>query len=135
MTSITRRRLLLAAGAALPAALVPLRPWRALVEMAPPPSARARLAGVLGNRDSARAVGREYLRIAPAAPAELTAAISAQLDGGGTPLERADDGELRGALARCVREDFDGGTVVTIGGWVLARTEARLCALTALDDA
>lgn len=133
MTRVTRRRLLVAAGAALPAALLPLRPWRAVVEFAPAPTAAARLAGVLGNRHSARAVGREYLRVAPAAADQLAGAVSAQLAEGRTTLARAGDDELCGALARCVREDFERDAVVTLGGWVISRTEARLCALVALE--
>jgi hypothetical protein len=129
---ISRRRLLLGAGAALPAVLLPLRPWRALVELAPPPAAAVRLAGVLGHGDSARAVGREYLRVAPAPAHELTAAVAARLPGGRRTLAHAGDDELRTALARCVREDFQADAVVALRGWIVSRTEAQLCALTAL---
>lgn len=133
MTPMTRRRLLAAAGVALPAALLPLRPWQALIDVTPA-SASMRLAGVLAAGDSARAVGREYLRISPTAADELARAVARQLAARGVALQRADDRELRVALGRCVVDDFGADQVVTVAGWVLARTEARLCALAALEE-
>jgi hypothetical protein len=39
---------------------------------------------------------------------------------------------LRDALHRAIAEDFTSGDTVRLSGWVLARTECRLCALAAL---
>ena len=40
--------------------------------------------------------------------------------------------ENMSALADSVRNDFEGGNVVHVDGWVLSRTEARHCALYSL---
>ncbi len=38
---------------------------------------------------------------------------------------------LRAHAAARIRADFAAGRTVTLGGWVLAQTEARLCAVSA----
>lgn len=42
--------------------------------------------------------------------------------------------ELLTALRRRIREDFAVGEVVMVDGWLLARTEAELCALSVLAN-
>jgi hypothetical protein len=133
---ITRRRLLAGAcAAAVPVALAPLRPWRAIVEVAAPPPGAARLARLLAARDSARRLGRQAAAALPAARApEHAAAVLASLAGGSRPGAQLDDDEMRRLVAERVRADFDEEQTVQVCGWVLSRTEARLCALAALDD-
>jgi hypothetical protein len=129
---ITRRRLLAAAGGlALPLALAPLRPWSALVTVAPANRA-GRLAGLLADPASATAVGRVYLDSVPgeADPRILVSRVSASLGPrGGT----VDDDELRRLLARRIARDFEDERISTVQGWVLSVTELRLCALCALS--
>ena len=128
---ITRRRLLAAAGGlALPLALAPLRPWSALVDVAPA-SRAARLAGLLADQKSAAAVGRAYLDLAPgeADSRVLVQRLSASLGKGGRTLG---DDELRRLLALRIDRDFADERVATVQGWVLSVTELRLCALCAL---
>lgn len=129
---ITRKRLLAAAGGlALPLALAPLRPWSALVEVAPAGRA-ARLAGLLADPDSAAAVGRAYLDSVPAEAdwRVLVRRLSASLGQRGRALG---DDELRHLLARQIDRDFADERVATVQGWVLSVTELRLCALCALS--
>jgi hypothetical protein len=97
------------------------------------PSGSERLAGLL-NDESARAVGREYLRAVPAEASRgvLTARVAAQLPGGSRVLATASDGRLRELLRDATSADFGELRTVELRGWVLARTEARLCALAAL---
>ena len=128
---ITRKRLLAAAGGlALPLALAPLRPWSALVEVAPAGRAE-RLAGLLADRDSAAAVGRAYLDLVPgeADSRVLVRRLSASLGQGRT----LGDDELRRLLAQQIDRDFADERVATVQGWVLSVTELRLCALCALS--
>jgi hypothetical protein len=127
---ITRRRLLAAAGGlALPLALAPLRPWSALVDVAPG-SRAARLAGLLADQESAAAVGRAYLYSVPAEADSrlLVQRLSASLGKG----RMLGDDELRRLLARRIDRDFAEERVATVQGWVLSVTELRLCALCAL---
>jgi hypothetical protein len=133
----SRRRFLLGAcAAAVPVALAPLRPWRAIVDVAGASTPAARLAGLLSHRESARSLGRAALRALPGRPAapELAAAVLSAVPGGAARLAALSDDEVRGALAARVRADFDEEETVQLGGWVLSRTEARLCALAALAD-
>jgi hypothetical protein len=94
----------------------------------------ARLAGIFDHPASAGVVGREYLRAYPAeAGAEqLVAAIAAAIPGGIAALISAPRQDLRGLLDRATREDFTNDRIVTLQGWVLSATEARLYALAAL---
>lgn len=79
--------------------------------------------------EGARAIGRAYLEGEPGErdPAQLAARLAESL-GGGAPWSRDD------VLAR-VRRDYDEERVVLVRGWLLSRTEARLCALASLGDA
>ena len=71
---------------------------------------------------SARAIGAAYLR--SRAPDGLDAnTLAATLPTGLTVVE------LRSAIAARVRDDFANARVETVDGWMLATTEARLCAL------
>lgn len=132
----TRREFLaLSAGAGMTALLVAFRPWRALVEMPASQSLpEARLAGLFRDPDSARRVGREYLRNAPdeASTARLVSAIAVGLPGGVAGLRDISDADLRELLSKRMVEDFDLGRTAELQGWVLSLTEARLCALTTL---
>lgn len=88
----------------------------------------ARYVAALSDRASARRIGRAYLAAYPAeadAP-RLTAQLAQAL---GAARGRRD---LRLALRRAVRDDMRHGRSVLVDGWVLARTEARLCALASL---
>jgi hypothetical protein len=127
------RFLLVALGAGLPLGLASFRPWHVLVAFDRREPA-VRLARVLRERDSARAIGREYLRSLPrgAGAGVLVDAIALDLPGGHAVLASAGDGGLRALLAERSSVDFGEGRTVRLRGWVLSETEARLCALAAL---
>jgi hypothetical protein len=120
---------LLAAGAAL----VPLRPWRVLVELEPRAPA-ARLPRLLRDPVAARAIGAEYLRTRPgeATAAALVDAMAQSLPGGRSVLTSASDRALRSLLAERSRADFTEGKTVILRRWILSETEARLCALASI---
>jgi hypothetical protein len=124
---ISRRRLLSAVGTAALAIGGLLRVQSGLGRH----SLRALWLSVVPARSS-RAVGRAYLASSRAAPdvptllrqilphAELAVALEDDVDG------------LRQHLRGRIEEDFDSGRTVQLHGWVLAETEARMCALVAL---
>lgn len=86
------------------------------------PSALARL---LPARVDAAIIGRAYLTSSPD-DGDL-ATLVRQL------LAMADNtGDLQTAIGNRLRKDFDEHQTVRVRGWVLSRTEARLCALSAL---
>lgn len=128
-----RRFLLVAFGAGVPLTLAPPHLWRVVLAIDRRDPA-ARLARLLSARDSARAIGREYLRSLPPAPnaGVLVQAIAAGLPGGYGVLATAGDAELRTLLAELSSADFGEGRTVRLRGWVLSETEAKLCALAAL---
>jgi hypothetical protein len=100
------------------------------------PSVSERLAGLLNHEESARIVGLVYLRVFPgeASPGVLTARLVERLPEGLQTLRTADDSRIRELLRRGIAEDFRDLRIVELHGWVFARTEARLCALTALRE-
>jgi len=73
---------------------------------------------LFSNLRSARAIGAAYLRSYPAD--RLDTSI---FPIGLSPTER------RSTIAAQVRDDFASSRVVSVDGWMLARTEAQLCAL------
>jgi len=99
------------------------RPWRVLVEFDPVARA-APFVALFTRPDSAAAIGRAYLEVAPdeGDVHHLTSTLRSHLPAG----------PLRAAVAQRVHDDFDSQRVVTVDGWVLSQTEARLCAIAAL---
>lgn len=89
--------------------------------------ARPALISMLGSPDRVRQLGRSYRMAVPAEDDRetLAAALRNEL-GTGAPST------LRSRLDARVRADFAAGRTVTVQGWVLARTEARQCALFSL---
>lgn len=82
------------------------------------------------DRFSASHIGREYLRLVPA---EADASWLASVLSIGLPTDAMTDlAFLRNSLEFRQRADFDAGDVVNVDGWILSRTEARLCAISAL---
>ena len=96
------------------------------------PMAR-QLVGTLRNHESATAIGHVYLDAVPAERSigRLSALIETALerDTGG----RVDGDQLLERFADVRRKEFRDEDVANVDGWVLSRTEARLCALRALS--
>jgi len=78
-------------------------------------------------------IGTAYLEATPsdARLEPLVDQIVAGLDGG-TGALRSSQAELRRRLGRRMRRDFEEDATVCLKGWIVSRTEARLCALTVL---
>jgi hypothetical protein len=135
MSRRMKRRTFLAAGAGVGLSLA----WRSIGSLPfldPSPSRSERLAGLLAHQEGAHAVGLEYLRVMPqeASQTVLIARVVERLPGGFRTLDEAGDGRLRDLLLRATVEDFGDLETVELQGWVLARTEARLCALASLHE-
>jgi hypothetical protein len=94
----------------------------------------SKLVDFFQDRESARAVGREYLRIAPveADTLKLTELICAGRQERYAELSHASMGKVRRMLLHQQREDFEKGRIVNLQGWILSQTEVRLCALATL---
>ena len=92
------------------------------------------IAGIFSRPLSAARVGRAYLRARPdeASPERLIAALAAGWPGGAARIERLSHARLRRRLRRTIRTDFAAGRTVTVQGWILAESEARLFGLTTL---
>lgn len=120
----TRRRLL---GMACAAAIIcRVRPAAAaLADQAPAAAERAALVrSLLPDLAAARRVGSLYLAQSPSEkdPAVLWSALF----GGSSACDRA---ACRDILAARITADFRSSDVLRLHGWVVARSEARLCAL------
>ena len=92
------------------------------------------LATFFTNVESAKIVGREYLRCRPKEReivllVELICSFRAERH---TELAKADVEKRREVLQLQHRQDFERGRVVTVHGWILSETEVRLFALAAL---
>lgn len=123
MTPLTRRELLASLGVVAAGGLLPS--WgRAVGGLADRPL----VAEILGYPRGAVVLGRAYLETFPeeANHGRLVACLLAEAT---SQNQRA----FRSSLIARIRSDFDEGTVVSIRGWVLSRTEARLAGLIALE--
>ena len=100
----------------------------------PPATAIERLAGALAHRESAAVIGRAYVRAVPREASErvLAALVVERIPGGLGAVSAASEAHVRALLRGSIAEDFSNLEIVVLHGWVFARTEARLCALTAL---
>lgn len=87
------------------------------------------LSAAWSNPGGAQSIGRDYLAQAPeeADPERLNALLFEEE----TSSSLAPD-DLRARVQRLRTRDFEAGDTVFVRGWLLSRTEARLCALAAL---
>jgi hypothetical protein len=135
--SYTRRYLLVCLGYAGSIGAGPLLPGRmppaGLPAAARLPDAAARLRRLVDDRVHARLLGGSYRAQYPAEsdPEVLARLILDAV----APLDRSPQALrhelLLPALDGRVRAEFGSGTTVRVDGWILAITEARLCALCA----
>ncbi len=120
------RRHVLSFLAGLPAA------WQARLGRLAPADYRTRIeadavVAAMGAPVSAAHIGTWYLEIEPE-EADVTTLVRALVG----PAQERPRTMGRHHLESMVREDFARGDTVAIGGWILARSEARACALAAL---
>ncbi len=126
----TRRLALLSIGCASGLSLMP-RHVQAFALRAAPDELAARLRALLYDREAASRLGHLYVRQVPTEDdprilARLAVALPEfqQID-----AVARDPTSLHDRLDAQVRSDFAAGTTVQLDGWLLSRTEARLCAL------
>lgn len=95
-----------------------------------------RIGMLIGHRDSAAVIGERYLALAERpserSPHALTAAMGRDMQIDLGTLDALGDAKLGATIARQITADFEHERVVSISGWLLSRTEARICALAAL---
>ncbi len=89
------------------------------------------LAGLFTDRRSAGAVGAAYLRSVDDAEARPERLMRSILGDSPATMGQA---ELKQVIGTRIRGDFTENAVVVVDGWMLSRTEARLCALIALAE-
>jgi hypothetical protein len=94
----------------------------------------AKLVRFFSHKESAKNVGLEYLKSTPmeADVHLLTGLICSSSGDYREKLLHSDTKRLRELLRQRLCLDFEKDNIVTVNGWILAATEARLCALTAL---
>ena len=94
------------------------------------------LATLVPHPESARLIGAAYLAATPQEADVMTLIkfLCPDLNGSGlnARLQIPPRARLRRQLAAQRRDDFSEGRIVRLKGWIVANTEARLCALVAL---
>jgi len=93
-----------------------------------------RLAGLFRNRTSAMTVGRAYLRRHPdeRTISALLGGLAAGADGLARTIAAGDPDRCRALVGARLRDDFACRRTVVLDGWIVSRTEARLCAVATL---
>jgi len=87
------------------------------------------------NASSARAVGACYLKQAGVRgdPELLSRRFLVEDLGIPAPIDSMTDAALREITRLRISADFACGNTIMVDGWILSRTEARLCAIVALS--
>ena len=126
----TRRFVLFWIGCASSLSLMP-RHVQAHALCATSDQLAARLRTLIYDHAAARRLGRLYVSHVPAEDDLRILARLAVASPEAQPVDviALDRTSLRHRLDARVRDDFASGTTVRLDGWVLSRTEARLCAL------
>lgn len=83
------------------------------------------LGKTISDWKAARMIGKEYLYARPHEADRAT--LLTDLMG---PANLESPQHLRKRIAELKMRDFENGDIVIIDGWILARAEARICALT-----
>ena len=127
---VTRRAVL---GIAVAAAILPVAAARA-GSAAPVDGwsdAAHRLRRLQPAPASARRIGLAYANLCPeeVEPGAAVRRIASALSLRPEDVAAQDEQTLRREIAACVRADFGEGRTVDIAGWILSRTEVRLCLL------
>ncbi len=96
-----------------------------------------RLARLIPHVGSAARIGSRYLALVPAEanPERILAAILDGQEELAVAAVTIPDRVLHRHIGECRQRDFLDGNTVSVDGWILSRTEARLCALVALQGA
>ena len=87
-----------------------------------------RMLEIFDDRDALASLGRAYLAITPE-EATVRALVSGLTEGWTVAQRALPSPELLALLREQQRADFSSGRTLRVRGWVLARTEARLAAL------
>lgn len=91
------------------------------------------LGALVGRRESAERVGRRYLAMLPRGTGRSQIVKSSPaLDRAWRATRRKPEFAAR-LLRQGIEDDFRRADTVVVDGWVLALTEARLCAIVALS--
>ena len=134
MMSFSRRALMRCAGWLALSGSTTVRANALGTERAADSSAAAeRLLEVYHRPESAAQIGLAYLKAGPQTQSadEMVNAVVARL-GVSPRLDAMTNAELKDGIALAVRDDFAAMRTIEVDGWILAETEVRLCALTAL---
>jgi len=124
--TISRRRFACGMIPALIGSLAVTLPWLARVAMP------ANFGALIRRRESAERIGRRYLAMLPAdTDRSRLLAMSPALDCALRAVQHRPE-IAAGLLRQGIRDDFRHANTVIVDGWVLAVTEARLCAVVAL---
>jgi hypothetical protein len=129
--SLSRRTILFAAAGAFSLGAP------SLVTAATPSAATLlRLRALMRPRTSARALGVAYLAQFPEErdPIVLARLLLPEFALSEAAMARLDNRQLRDRVAARQRADFVQGRIVSLDGWLLSRTEARLAALSVFSE-
>jgi hypothetical protein len=126
------RRALLLGALGVGASLFARAPGWPFIASGRPVTAK-RLIGLLTDPHSAAALGASYLHAVPkeASARVLTSLLVHSLSRHNVSPELLSDEQLRECVRGASTNDFDQERIFELEGWILARTEARLCALAA----
>lgn len=134
MSPVDRRGFLGAVAGAFVASTTRLRGLARVPTAVPRQAAAPALATYFADPAAVARIGAAYLAVAPA-DGDADLLLTELAPEGSVPADywaTVAIADLQVAIRDAVHADFEAGDIVDIGGWQLARTEARLAALSTL---
>jgi len=129
MTPMTRRAFLAAAALAAAGGGGLVYRWTTS-DFDPELPQTAEVARLFDELEPARRIGQAYLDDHPDEADEPTLVRLLDAEPGWAGVWDGSPERLADLARRTVRLDYENGRTVPVGGWILSRTELRLCALT-----
>jgi hypothetical protein len=124
------RRTFLAAAALAAAGGGSLVYWRTTSDFDSELPQTAEVARLFDELEPARQIGQAYLDDHPEEADELTLVRLLDAEPGWARAWDGSAGHIADLARRTIRLDYENGRTVPVEGWILSRTELRLCALT-----
>ena len=95
---------------------------------------RDKLVGLFHDKESAKTIGREYLKNAPE-ETHYKILIEKILTNSNTRLKiqtESSPNRIKNILVKKIREDYEHGRIIYLKDWIISITEARISALAAI---
>jgi len=134
---LTRREFVVTSISAVAGAVLPAEGWAQVLPEVGYSDVKKKILSVFNHSESMKFIGKKYIEQVPVENKASILLAPILFGGSDTRFQNTvllNQKEIKSFIRSRVKEDFISGQTVSIRGWVLAKTEARLCALAFLGN-